>query len=195
MKKVVIKKAVIKKARYKQGNFVTYIPTGKNYIIDSCYYKTDDELSTAFNVEWQPQWIYKFKDTSLAATENDLIFNTRHSIISLDILPLLRDAKKTGKDLMIINGVPVKITSQRYIVFQKSLTCCSCGLTGEYFAIERNIDSTTFHLNLYGKNSKGEEVLLTKDHIKPKSLGGKNHHNNYQTMCVDCNVEKASKYD
>lgn len=190
-----MKKAIIKKARYKQGNFVTYIPTGKNYIIDSCYYKTNDELSTALNVEWIPQWIYKFKDTSLAATESDLIFKSRHSIISLDILPLLRDAKKTGKDLMIINGVPVKITSQRYIVFQKSLTCCKCGLTGEYFAIERNIDSTTYHLNLYGKNNKGEEVLLTKDHIKPKSLGGKNHHSNYQTMCVDCNTEKASKYD
>jgi 5-methylcytosine-specific restriction endonuclease McrA len=62
-----------------------------------------------------------------------------------------------------------------------------------YFCIEiLKIDMIEF---LYGKNSKGEEVLLTKDHIKPKSLGGKNHHSNYQTMCVDCNVEKASKYD
>ena len=50
-------------------------------------------------------------------------------------------------------------------------------------------------MNLYAINEKGEEVLMTKDHIEPKSLGGKNSLNNYQTMCTICNCEKGSKIE
>ena len=35
---------------------------------------------------------------------------------------------------------------------------------------------------------------MTKDHIIPKSKGGKNELSNYQTMCTYCNNEKADKY-
>ena len=44
---------------------------------------------------------------------------------------------------------------------------------------------------MYGVKN-GEEVLFTKDHIIPKSKGGKNHISNYQTMCEPCNSEKGN---
>jgi 5-methylcytosine-specific restriction endonuclease McrA len=50
-----------------------------------------------------------------------------------------------------------------------------------------------FHLNLYGIDSNGREVMLTKDHIIPRSKGGKNKLSNYQPMCIHCNKKKADK--
>lgn len=118
----------------------------------------------------------------------------RHSIISLDILPNLKNAtSRKNNEYLEINGVSVKITSQRYKVFQNSLFCYKCGIKGEYFAIEKpNVDNCThYHLNLYGKDKNGNEILLTKDHVHPKSKGGKNHISNYRTCCEKCNKEKA----
>ena len=39
-------------------------------------------------------------------------------------------------------------------------------------------------------NENNEEILFTKDHITPRSKGGKNHISNYQTMCSKCNEGK-----
>ena len=51
-----------------------------------------------------------------------------------------------------------------------------------------------FHLNLYGINN-GEEVMMTKDHIVPKSKGGSNGLKNMQTMCTVCNEIKGNRQD
>jgi len=48
-----------------------------------------------------------------------------------------------------------------------------------------------FHLNLYGFDENGEEVLMTRDHIIPVSRGGKNHLSNYQVYCWKCNIGKG----
>lgn len=50
------------------------------------------------------------------------------------------------------------------------------------------------HFNLYAEKD-GESRLMTKDHIIPKSKGGKNHLDNLQTMCDHCNSKKGSTYD
>lgn len=47
-------------------------------------------------------------------------------------------------------------------------------------------------MNLYGYDKDGNEVLMTKDHIVPKSLGGRNCLENYQTMCCVCNCNKGN---
>jgi 5-methylcytosine-specific restriction endonuclease McrA len=86
--------------------------------------------------------------------------------------------------------------SHRYELFAtKGIRCVECGIEGSYFALEKDItDSTSkFHLNLYGKDEKGDEVMITKDHILPKSKGGENRLSNYQPMCYKCNQKKADK--
>ena len=49
----------------------------------------------------------------------------------------------------------------------------------------------TFHFNLYALDADGNEVLMTKDHIVPKSKGGEDKGINYQTMCYPCNYVKG----
>ena len=90
----------------------------------------------------------------------------------------------------------VPMGSHRYELFAtKGIRCVDCGVEGSYFALEKDItDSTSkFHLNLYGKDESGNEVMITKDHILPKSKGGENRLSNYQPMCYKCNQKKADK--
>ena len=84
-----------------------------------------------------------------------------------------------------------RLNSLRLVVFKKSQTCSSCGIKATYFRREAIGDENP-HLNMYGLNKYGHEVLFTKDHIIPKSKGGSNSLKNLQTMCVNCNKEKGN---
>lgn len=102
--------------------------------------------------------------------------------------------KRKERVYAIINGVQVNLTSQRLILFEKNNKCVDCGLVGTYLALEKtNEIDKSYHLNLYGIRD-GEEILMTKDHIFPKSLGGSNKLKNYQTMCCVCNMKKGDEY-
>lgn len=90
------------------------------------------------------------------------------------------------------DGDLIKMNSQRYEVFKhKGTTCVACGLKGVFFAKERDQATPTYHFNLYAVNEQGEDVLMTKDHIVPRSLSGPDRLENYQPMCTDCNREKG----
>jgi len=102
---------------------------------------------------------------------------------------------------MNFRGHPVRMDSQRYRVFkEKGTTCVTCGLKGRHFRLERHaldkrIARNRFHFNLYAVNGAGQEVLMTKDHIIPKSRGGNNKLENLQPMCRHCNEKKGDKQD
>lgn len=98
--------------------------------------------------------------------------------------------------VQIADNVTVKMDSQRYqVFFERGTDCVCCGLRGRYFWLEqsKHQQGTAYHFNLYGIDDDGNEVQLTKDHIVPKSKGGKNYIGNYQTMCDRCNMNKADK--
>jgi hypothetical protein len=91
------------------------------------------------------------------------------------------------------------MTSVRYQLFAtRGLMCCQCGITGSFFALEihpkrlASSQSQIPHFNLYGIDSIGEEVLLTKDHIIPKSKGGVEQLKNLQVLCYPCNYTKGN---
>jgi hypothetical protein len=92
--------------------------------------------------------------------------------------------------------LPVKMDSLRYQVFKSNgLTCVQCGLRATHFAVEAfKVDAIkdipVVHLNLYALLNNSE-VIFTKDHILPKSKGGKDTLSNLQTMCCHCNQEKG----
>jgi hypothetical protein len=100
---------------------------------------------------------------------------------------------------MKVNGVPIKLGSDRYKVFKfKGLECVHCKTIASFMAIETFKNKSkilSYHINLYGYDENGEEILFTKDHIFPKSKGGLNYFDNYQTMCTICNAEKGSKIE
>lgn len=102
------------------------------------------------------------------------------------------------KDVSLIYfmGKKIKLASHRYQTFLISgIVCVICGLKGAFFGVEAfpmERNNGVYHMNLYAIKD-GVEVLMTKDHIIPKSKGGKNSLSNYQTMCSVCNVEKGNK--
>lgn len=95
------------------------------------------------------------------------------------------------------DGHIVKMNSTRYFCFKTHGTkCVNCGIIGTRFALERVIHSNTekYHFNLYAVKKDGSEVMMTKDHIIPKSKGGSNKLDNLQPMCIKCNSKKGNKY-
>lgn len=83
-----------------------------------------------------------------------------------------------------------KINTKRVKVFhKKGMICVNCGVKGKFFALEKD-KGGGIHLDLYGLIDE-EEVLITIDHIVPKSKGGVNKLINFQTMCKICNEMKA----
>lgn len=105
----------------------------------------------------------------------------------------------------VFHGVEVNIGIPNLKVFKvKGVKCANydhCGTIGHTFYLEKTPGNFSFsiyndwHLNLYGTNKHGHEVMMTKDHIIPKSKGGPDHLDNYQPMCEACNHRKGDKID
>lgn len=84
----------------------------------------------------------------------------------------------------------VKMNSDRYLLFQKNSKCVVCNLDGTKMILDLDVNNSS-HFNLYGEEN-GQLILMTKDHILPKSKGGKDKLSNYQTMCSICNNLKSN---
>lgn len=74
-------------------------------------------------------------------------------------------------------------------------TCVCCGRVGTQFCLgegkhvgEKNRGADR-HWDLYTDDG----VAMSIDHIHPRSKGGRDHLNNYQIMCIECNVFKGNK--
>lgn len=103
-----------------------------------------------------------------------------------DIQDVLSQLEKTYHSF---DGNLVKMGSQRYKLFHRDGTeCVTCGVKGTHFKLQRSKGSKRFHFNLF----TDEGVLMTKDHIIPKSKGGLNTLDNYQVMCTHCNTKKGN---
>lgn len=102
-----------------------------------------------------------------------------------------------AQDTVTIDGVLVsaKSRSQRLPTFVRcGTTCVTCGLQASYFAVEMSKyqKAKRWHLNLYGVNAEGKEILFTHDHVLARSVGGADDQTNTQTMCDPCNAHKAT---
>jgi hypothetical protein len=114
-----------------------------------------------------------------------------------------------GNSWAVFDGDVLSVCSLRYRLFAINRHCVCCGLEGTYFAKERSAKrfrqpgvlgeklfrATTkgWHFNLYALGLRGEEILMTKDHILPRSKGGQDVIGNLQTMCRPCNNTKRDE--
>ena len=94
--------------------------------------------------------------------------------------------------LLDLDGDKIKFNSLRLQVFKEHGTKCEyCGIEGKYFIKERLTEQNVRpHLNLYGVDSKGNNVLLTKYKIN-KTLPEYNI-SNYNVSCEICNKHLQS---
>lgn len=110
-----------------------------------------------------------------------------------EILPIV--PRKKHRFRVGDQDIAVKTCSLRLQVFKQNLCCVSCGVAGSIFRLQRQPNrSEAPHLNLYGFKEE-KWVLMTQDHIKPRSRGGKDCLQNLQTMCTECNERKGSTYE
>lgn len=84
----------------------------------------------------------------------------------------------------------VRMNSERYHVFKSNPYCVACGLQGTRMLLDKNPGDLTPHFNFYAVEND-RLVLMTKDHILPKSKGGNDELSNYSTCCAICNNLKG----
>lgn len=102
------------------------------------------------------------------------------------------ETMKEMRKRKLFNGEMIRLGSTRLQTFAIYGThCITCHKKATHFAIERHKDNEAYHLNLYGFQDNGEELLFTHDHILARSLGGADNTNNTQTMCTICNSNKS----
>jgi len=93
-------------------------------------------------------------------------------------------------------GHKITMGSVRYRVYKsKGVACVRCGIEGQFFALERSggkNNPNKYHANLYALNEYGHEVMMTVDHIIPRSKGGGRILSNLQPMCCNCNSRKGN---
>ena len=109
-----------------------------------------------------------------------------------DVLPILSSTFYVRKKKKVKNKegqvFDVNVTSLRLATFKtKGLNCCYCGRTATHFQLDEIYNNNKTpkgkpHLNLYSG-----DMLMTKEHIIPKSSGGKDHLDNMETCCEECN--------
>lgn len=86
----------------------------------------------------------------------------------------------------------VNQSSLRYRTFAKSCVCHCCGIVGSRMMLDTpNEDSGSAHYNLYAEWDDNL-VLMTKDHIVPRSKGGPDAIGNMRTLCETCNGHRGN---
>lgn len=88
-----------------------------------------------------------------------------------------------GKELSVRMG------AQRMILMGRTQECACCGMEGKYFWLEKS-GCLPPHFNLYGEDDEGYPVMMTVDHILPRSKGGATTQDNIQLLCRRCNTAK-----
>lgn len=100
--------------------------------------------------------------------------------------------KKSFKTFHINNTFyQVKMSGQRMALLGREKECRCCGHTGVLFRLEIS-GCLKPHFNLYAAHQDGL-LLMTMDHIVPKSQDGETNPENLQLLCKICNEKKRNK--
>lgn len=117
---------------------------------------------------------------------------TQFGTYSSDEVFAAMDSMPRQRRAVLPDGRSFKRTSQRLVLFRQNHICVDCGIEGTVFVLESAHKDITPHMNLYAVDADGKMILMTKDHILPRSKGGKDLMDNYQTMCQPCNAYKGN---
>lgn len=91
-----------------------------------------------------------------------------------------------------------------YTGYKIGHTCYLCGVTASKWVLIENVKiekkgkkekKHTHRLMQLVAVKNGKYVTMTRDHIIPRSLGGRDRGENYRTVCQPCNVERGTSLD
>lgn len=74
------------------------------------------------------------------------------------------------------------------------IRCRFCGCQADQWVLEKGQNDQIGHpvLNLYATNADNQLVMMTRDHIIPRSLGGIDAVENLLPACGPCNVRRSN---
>jgi hypothetical protein len=105
---------------------------------------------------------------------------------------IMSKLNENNEFLNVRGGRTVKIKTQTTMMFkEKGICCINCGKSGNHFALEEDTLGT-LRLRLIVPLSDKDFTIMTKDHINPRTFGGKDIQINYQPMCGNCNNLKGA---
>lgn len=97
-----------------------------------------------------------------------------------------------------VGSYDVHVTSLRLRTFcLKGTKCYLCGTEATHFSLDRFRNKSQLehpHMNLWGVDAEGNELLFTHDHIVDRADGGADNLSNVMPCCTKCNGEKAAKH-
>lgn len=126
----------------------------------------------------------------------------------------------TNKKFVTSEGIfKVKMGGVRLECLKRNQVCVWCRRAGNIWKLERHQhgysrlkifcflddcpwcamhprlkNSEAPHLNLYHRNKIGGLIMMTRDHILPRSRGGEDVLENLQTLCRECNQHKGNSF-
>ena len=163
-------------------------------------YPTDIEKITWKHIT-ESEYLYISKKELKAKTQSNSPYKRLGTYLIeevLDFIPYDNNGNfiETVPKDKLYGNYSVHMNSLRYANFKAhGITCVKCGLVGKYFSLDLPKTQNRPHFNLYAVSKNGKEIMLTKDHIIPASLGGKNNIDNFQVLCSKCNEEKSNNFE
>ena len=103
---------------------------------------------------------------------------------------IMAQIKKRRRDIIKVRGYDVFVDERTKTYIENGTVCRHCGIKATHWGLDHD-KYWKGHLNLYATDESGEEVLMTSDHIIPKSKGGSDDVSNRQCLCLRCNQKKA----
>lgn len=172
-------------------NYSSLYPDGDNSRIDypSRIFKKDNQRPSVARYE-------KFVGEVFRGMKHLGVYRPEDVLLHRTEFPSQRQYEGLTLDGTGKKKYAVHMDSQRYFVFAKSLRCVECGLRGQAMILNTNANGQhpdQAHFNLYGLDGD-RLVMLTKDHLRPKSKGGSDRLDNYVTMCDHCNGKKGNRF-